>query len=285
MHGNNCHDSEQFYTLGSASPSQAGQTTQGFPSFCPQQWTVGEKGARENPLLRRLGKSDLRRRGLTDVVIDHREYRSLPRSGRVKIASELHVKHGDFVLGVPGVIRREKNGEGYLSIAGSEGLLIPVRDIDGRIVALKIRRDADADGSRYTYLSSKKYGGPGPSSSVYIPFGITAPAPTVRLTEGELKADIAYTIRRSKQGTTDRLPGSGGERRLCSSHGRFPQVAGAAIRCGSCPPSFGSRRATRIFHGQRACADAGDRGASSDRPAVLARLRGRLRCDLIGGGQ
>ena len=137
---------------------------------------------------------NLQGRGLTKDEIERRGYRSLPRGGRDRIADDLHATHGDDVLGVPGIARRERNGLKYFTIAGAEGLLIPVRDADGRIIAIKIRRDGNIDGSRYAYLSSTRYGGPGPGSPAHVPVGISAPAPTVRLTEGELKADIASVL-------------------------------------------------------------------------------------------
>ena len=81
-------------------------------------------------------------------------------------------------------------------------MIVPVRDVDGRIVALKVRRD-DADiaaakeagrpDAKYVYLSSKKCGGPGPGSPVHVPAGITRPVDLARMTEGELKADVATT--------------------------------------------------------------------------------------------
>ena len=65
------------------------------------------------------------------------------------------------------------------------------RDVDGRIVALKIRADQTADGPRYTTLSSKKHGGPGPGVQCHVPLHTKLATHTVRVTEGELKADVA----------------------------------------------------------------------------------------------
>jgi hypothetical protein len=56
-----------------------------------------------------------------------------------------------------------------------------------------VRRDEEGDGlGKYSYLSSAKYGGPGPGSHAHVPLGINGPADTIRLTEGPLKADIAF---------------------------------------------------------------------------------------------
>ena len=69
--------------------------------------------------------------------------------------------------------------------------MVPVRDIEGRIVALKIRAD---EGSKYTYLSSTKYGGPGPGSQVHVPLHDELDLSVVRLTEGEFKAEVATAL-------------------------------------------------------------------------------------------
>lgn len=138
-------------------------------------------------------RTDLQRRGLTDPEIDHRLYRTLPVEQRPRLARELRERFGDSLLRVPGMITRERDGRRYLTLAGAAGLLIPVRDIAGRIVALKIRRDESA-GGRYSFFSSAKFGGPGSGAPVHIPAGIQSPAEIVRITEGELKADIAFAL-------------------------------------------------------------------------------------------
>ena len=62
-------------------------------------------------------------------------------------------------------------------------------------MSLLVRRDdAGEAGGKYSYLSSVKHGGPGPGSSPHVPLGIEAPAETVRLTEGALKADVAAAL-------------------------------------------------------------------------------------------
>jgi len=136
-------------------------------------------------------RENLHQRGLTDEIIDRIGYQTLPRSERPRIASSLKERFGDVLLQVPGFVIKEWEGRSCVTIAGAAGLLVPVRDLQGRIVALKIRRDA-ADDRRYSYLSSVRFGGPGPSAPVHVPLGIQAPAAVVRVTEGELKADVAF---------------------------------------------------------------------------------------------
>src|SRR5262249_10580502 len=96
---------------------------------------------------------------------------------------------------VPGFIIRQGRSGPYVTLAGAAGLLIPVRDPTGRIVALLARRDEPGDGKgKYLYLSSARDGGPGPGASPHFPLGFPAAAETVRLTEGSLKADVAQAL-------------------------------------------------------------------------------------------
>ncbi len=99
----------------------------------------------------------------------------------------------DVCAQVPGLVRREEDGRAWWSVGGSPGLLIPVRNLDGRIVALKLRRDEPGDGPRYLYMSSARAGGPGPGAPVHVPL-FDGATDCVRLSEGELKSDIATTL-------------------------------------------------------------------------------------------
>lgn len=145
----------------------------------------------------------LRVRGLPDGEIVRRMYRTLPPPGppwqREDVARELaRCFMPDLLAGVPGFVRRtsKRTDRPFLTIAGAPGLLIPVRDLDGRIVALKIRRDANDGGPRYMALSSTRSGGPGPGAPVHVPLTLEdgRDLERVRLTEGELKADLATVL-------------------------------------------------------------------------------------------
>jgi hypothetical protein len=142
-------------------------------------------------------RQDLHRRGLTEACIKRSGYRTLPLKGREELARPLVERFGGEVCSrVPGLYEIEA---GRFSIAGSAGMLVPVRDIEGRIVALKIRADEAEEGSKYTcskytYLSSTNYGGPGPGSQVHVPLHDELDLSVVRLTEGELKAEIATAL-------------------------------------------------------------------------------------------
>jgi len=137
----------------------------------------------------------LRQRGLADRDIVQRGYRTLAVHGRATRVRQLVADFGaDACARVPGLYIVECGSQQWWSLAGVPGLLIPVRDIDGRIVALKVRADHLGEGPKYTYLSSTKHGGPGPSAPVHVPLHGLSPGGPLRLTEGELKADVATVL-------------------------------------------------------------------------------------------
>ena len=136
----------------------------------------------------------LLRRGLDPEDIERGGYRSLLRRGRAELARNLLQRFPkDLVLSVPGLRLAERNGRQYLSVGGPPGLVVPVRDLAGHVVALKVRRDEEDAGPKYLYVSSAGHGGPGPGAPVQVPLR-AAPgrdSEPVRVTEGELKADVA----------------------------------------------------------------------------------------------
>src|SRR5215216_6078067 len=137
-------------------------------------------------------RQDLHRRGLTEACVKLSGYRTLPLKGREELAQTLVERFGGEVCSrMPGLYKKE---DGQWSVAGATGMLVPVRDIEGRIVALKIRADEAGEGSKYTYLTSTKYGGPGPGSQVHVPLHDDLDVSVVRLTEGELKAEVATAL-------------------------------------------------------------------------------------------
>jgi hypothetical protein len=145
------------------------------------------------PLLQKH-RQNLRERGLPDAEIDRGSYRSLLAMNRTPRAAALWKHFGNKLLTVPGFVSRERDGRPYLTVTGPAGLLVPVRDAHGRIIALKVRRDEAATGPKYVYLSSKNDGGAGPGAPVHVPVGTPEKAELVRLTEGELKADVVRAL-------------------------------------------------------------------------------------------
>ena len=136
-------------------------------------------------------------RGLDTGAIVGAQYRSLPERGRAALARVVTEAVGvDLAPTVPGVVWRENERGGYWSLAGWPGLVIPVRDLDGRVVALKIRRTGACEPwERYTWVSSTSTNGPGPGAPVHVPVAARAAAGSgahrLVITEGELKADVA----------------------------------------------------------------------------------------------
>ena len=137
----------------------------------------------------------LRQRGLPDVEVLRRGYRTLPLQGRAALARGLVDRFGaDVCARVPGLYVEAQGTRRWWTLAGAAGLLIPVRDIDGRIVALKVRADHLGEGPKYTYLSSTKHQGPSPGAQVHVPLHDGQTGDPLRLTEGELKADVATAL-------------------------------------------------------------------------------------------
>jgi len=139
-------------------------------------------------------RQDLQRRGLTDEQIDAGGYRTWPKERQSQIlaaATVFNAIGNDTFLTVPGL------GPGCTEIHGAPGLLIPVRDLAGRIIALVVRLDDPGDGGKYRWLSSRSErnpAGPSPGSPAHVPEGTSCPADTARTTEGQLKADVAYRL-------------------------------------------------------------------------------------------
>jgi hypothetical protein len=140
-------------------------------------------------------RAQLRQRGLSDEDITWRGYRTLPQQGRASVAKRILALFGPETCGaIPGLHMVERDGRRWCSLAGASGLVIPLRDPAGRVIALSVRSDdPDAD-SRYSAISSSKYGGPGPGAPIHIPLTRAPVDGVIRLTEGALKADVATAL-------------------------------------------------------------------------------------------
>jgi len=140
-------------------------------------------------------RNQLQRRGLDDTTIAANDYRSLLVEGRASLAASLVEAFGaDVAASIPGLYSKQGKRGAFWSLAGAAGLLIPCRDVDGRIVALKVRRDDAGDGPKYLYLSSSKHGGASALAAVHVPSSVRGPCCEVRVTEGELKSDVATAL-------------------------------------------------------------------------------------------
>jgi hypothetical protein len=142
-------------------------------------------------------RANLRLRGLDDAHLQRGAYRSWQLRGRSAVAKHLVNQFGlATCASIPGFIQREgSGGRRYGSLAGAPGLVIPQRDIAGRIIALLLRPD-DPTYGKYLALTSAKYGGPSPGSNIHVPcFVPVTLGADIRLTEGALKADVATALR------------------------------------------------------------------------------------------
>ena len=141
--------------------------------------------------------ANLESRGLSAEAIRRGLYRTLPSDGRSAVARAVLDATGirDF-WSIPGFMRSEVGS--YLTLAGPPGLLIPVLDAEGRIVALKIRCRTD-DGPRYLSFSARHHGGASAEAALHVPARaralLDAGAESLLVTEGELKADVITELR------------------------------------------------------------------------------------------
>jgi hypothetical protein len=143
-------------------------------------------------------------RGFSEKQIEDIGFKTLPTAGRSNIVLKLASKFDNNLEGIAGFYYSEKQWK----LAGASGLLIPVRSIDGDITNLKVR-STNENFTKYTQISSdpkvdkktkeQKYPqGTKAKVAVHHPFGERTK--TIRITEGEFKAEIAtmmteqYTI-------------------------------------------------------------------------------------------
>ena len=158
-------------------------------------------------------------RGLSDADIAAGQFATLPDCNSHERAELALAVLGvlkpqgcktSHLLRVPGFWRNPATGIG---LVGRAGLLIPVMDRSGAIVGMVLRPNKPAIDSRtgkpiakYIWLSSASRGGPSAIAAAHVPPGVHGSHEKVRITEGQLKAHIAY----SKSGLpTIGLPGVG----------------------------------------------------------------------------
>jgi hypothetical protein len=146
-------------------------------------------------------------RGLSEEFLRRKRYVTAPYSGvRYEVAQAVAQKVGEeMAKRVPGLFKEKlKDGSERWNLnAVPNSVWIPVRNLKKQIVAVKVRHDdpyqVAQDNkqytqkkyySKYTWLSSADKGGAGSGSPVHIPY-FTGSTEIIRITEGELKADVA----------------------------------------------------------------------------------------------
>lgn len=137
---------------------------------------------------------NLMSRGLSEEWIARAGYKTI--SGRVRQSTleQLVRRFGVATLKtVPGFIE-ESTGMFFNS---PNGILVPARDSQKRIIGLKVRRDeALRSADRYRWITSRSddYPGPSPGSPCHVPLWDGGHVDEIRITEGEIKADVATEL-------------------------------------------------------------------------------------------
>lgn len=133
-------------------------------------------------------RQNLLNRGLGEEIIIKNEYRTTPMVGTMALAKQL-LTDGCYLSGVPGFYRES---DGKWSFAnGNRGILIPVRDMAGKIQGLQIRRD-DATRRKFRWVSSAgRTDGCGAEGWVHISGPLQK---QILLTEGPMKGDIIHYL-------------------------------------------------------------------------------------------
>jgi hypothetical protein len=155
---------------------------------------------RANPLTHGVKCSLTHDRGLPDRLVGFNNYQYIYDSDAASLAEYLFKKHGKKLYEVPGFV--EVGGLPRVAVQSS-GLLIPCRSVFGKVVALKLRL---MSGSKLRYLYWSGAGGPSCRAAVHCPqisdnsntppsaakHFAENPLDVLRVTEGELKADVAW---------------------------------------------------------------------------------------------
>lgn len=133
-------------------------------------------------------KENLRNRGLKDDEMEELGYKTTPVMGATTIARQLQ-SDGFYLAGVPGFYRTE-NGEWTFSHE-HRGILIPVRDCDGKIQGLQIRLD-NVEKRKFRWFSSTdRKDGCRSEGWTHL---AGKPSESIIITEGPMKADVINAL-------------------------------------------------------------------------------------------
>lgn len=143
-------------------------------------------------------RGQLHKRSLGDEQISRGWYSSWTRENAARYMTEAVAaalsaaeENGIDILTVPGFSKKNNR----VVFRAGYGLLIPVRDVDGNIITLKVRLDKPTKRrGKYVSVSSRQYDGPSPGSNVHIPVFELERHETARITEGELKGDVTTAL-------------------------------------------------------------------------------------------
>jgi len=131
---------------------------------------------------------NLQSRGLTEQDINGNVYRTTPVIGEKTLAKQL-LEIGLSLAGVPGFYT-DVSGDWTL-VASKRGIMVPVRDSQGRIQGIQIRRDY-TEKRKYRWLSSSGMkDGRGAEGWIHMAGPVSK---SILLTEGPMKADIIHCL-------------------------------------------------------------------------------------------
>jgi len=130
---------------------------------------------------------NLQNRGLPGEIIVRNGYRTTPLVGSKAIAKQL-LAEGHTIAGVPGFFRENDH---WSFVPEQRGILIPVRDVHGRIQGLQIRRD-NVQKRKFRWVSSASYPD-GCRAEGWTHF-VGPPRERIILIEGPLKADVVHHL-------------------------------------------------------------------------------------------
>jgi len=130
---------------------------------------------------------NLTNRGLPPEVIARSGYRTTPLVGTKTLAKHLQAE-GHTIVGVPGFYMKEGQ---WQFVPEQRGILIPVRDVRGRIQGLQVRRD-NAVKRKFRWISSASYTD-GCRAEGWTHF-VGHPQEKIILIEGPLKADVVHHL-------------------------------------------------------------------------------------------
>lgn len=133
-------------------------------------------------------RQNLHNRGLTDDNIVRLGYKSIPVGSGIAIADRL-LGYGAQLAGVPGFFRT-KSGQ-WAFVHQRPGILIPVKDIQGRVQGLQVRLD-DTEKRKFRWVSSGSFSGGCRAEGWTRLAG--EPKETILLTEGPMKADVIHAL-------------------------------------------------------------------------------------------
>lgn len=185
------------WTGAGSAPTDAPPAPKGIACAPPEVRDRAYRAMLDSFELSEQHRQHLRHRGLSPdqvAALTLAGYRTLPdyheRARAIRAA--IDSLGGGDPLAIPGLHR----GNSSWRLAGRPGLLIPVRDVAGRIVACKIRPDDPGpDGAKYVWLSSTAHDGASPGAPAHVAaIRTTTGSTALRIVEGVLKADVAAAL-------------------------------------------------------------------------------------------